>query len=52
LELPPQIVRASIGPITSQTLRDLGYPATIEASEPSVAALCNALKGYFGQQKN
>jgi uroporphyrinogen-III synthase len=52
LELPPQIVRASIGPVTSQTLRDLGYPATIEASEPSVAALCNALKNYFEQFKN
>lgn len=49
LELPPQVVRVSIGPVTSQTLRDLGYPATIEASEPSVAALCGALKDYFKQ---
>jgi uroporphyrinogen-III synthase len=43
LKLPHQIVRASIGPVTSQTLRELGYPATIEANEPTIAALFTAL---------
>ncbi len=47
LKLPAQIVRASIGPITSRTLLELGYPATIEATEPSVAALCQALMEHF-----
>jgi uroporphyrinogen-III synthase len=47
LQLPQRIVRASIGPVTSQTLRELGYPATIEASEATVAALCKALVEHF-----
>ena len=37
------ILRASIGPVTSQTLRDLGYPPHIQASEPTIASLVQAL---------
>lgn len=48
LVLPETIVRASIGPITSQTLRDLGYPPSVEASEPSVEGLVRAMEIYFG----
>jgi uroporphyrinogen-III synthase len=51
LKLPDQIVRASIGPITSRTLQELGYTATIEATEPSVAALCQALMEHFRNAK-
>lgn len=47
LVLPSRIVLASIGPITSQTLRDLGYPPTLEAGEPTVLALVEGLRGYF-----
>jgi uroporphyrinogen-III synthase len=47
LKLSHAMVRASIGPITSRTLRELGHPATIEAGEPTVEALCNALVEYF-----
>jgi len=43
LTLPPEILRASIGPITSQTLRDLGYPPQLEAAEPTVPALVEIL---------
>ena len=43
LTLPPIILRASIGPITSQTLRDLGFPPHIEAGEPSVPSLVTAV---------
>jgi uroporphyrinogen-III synthase len=43
LTLPPTITLASIGPITSQTLRDLGYPPTIEAPEPTIPALVQTL---------
>jgi uroporphyrinogen-III synthase len=39
LELPPQIPRISIGPITSQTLRDLHYPPHAEAAESNIPAL-------------
>ncbi len=45
--LPPEIVRASIGPVTSRTLRELGYPETIEAEEPTIAALCTLLTEHF-----
>ena len=44
LTLPPHILRASIGPITTQTLQNLGYPPQIEAAEPTVPALAEALK--------
>lgn len=43
LTLPPNIVLASIGPITSETLRDLGHAPTIEAAEPSISALIQSL---------
>ncbi|RSL14983.1 uroporphyrinogen-III synthase [Edaphobacter aggregans] len=43
LTLPPAITLASIGPITSQTLRDLGHPPTLEAPEPTIPALVQIL---------
>ena len=43
LTLPPEILRASIGPITSQTLRDLGYPPQLESAEATVPALVGIL---------
>jgi uroporphyrinogen-III synthase len=39
LTLPQEIQRVSIGPITSQTLRDLNLPPHAEAAEPTVASL-------------
>ena len=48
LTLPPEILRASIGPITSQTLRDLGYPPQLEAAEPTVPALVQILVKSLG----
>jgi uroporphyrinogen-III synthase len=39
LTLPPEILRISIGPITSQTLRDLHLPPHAEATEPTLPAL-------------
>lgn len=47
LTLPPGITRASIGPITSKTLRDLGLPAQLEAAEPTIPALVTALSTHF-----
>ncbi len=51
LALPAQVVRASIGPITSGTLRDLGDPPQVEAAEPSVASLVSALDAYFNRAR-
>lgn len=45
--LPGEIIRASIGPITSQTLRDLGYPPHVEAVEPTIPALIQTLTEHF-----
>jgi uroporphyrinogen-III synthase len=47
LTLPAEVVRASIGPITSGVLRDLGLPPHFEAGEPTIAALASALAAYF-----
>jgi uroporphyrinogen-III synthase len=43
LHLPPDITLASIGPITSEALRDLGHPPTIEAAEPTIPSLVQSL---------
>jgi uroporphyrinogen-III synthase len=48
LTLPPDIVLASIGPITSEALRDLGYTPTIEAGESTIPGLVRAMEVYFG----
>jgi uroporphyrinogen-III synthase len=47
LTLPPNIVLASIGPITSQALRDLGHPPTVEATEPTIHTLIQSLLTHF-----
>ena len=47
LTLPPNITLASIGPITSEALRNLGHEPTIEASEPTNLALVKALQASF-----
>ncbi len=39
LTLPQEIQRISIGPITSQTLRDLNYPPHTEAVKPNLSSL-------------
>jgi uroporphyrinogen-III synthase len=44
--LPPATILASIGPITSQTLRDLGHTPTLEAAEPTVAALTEVIVAH------
>jgi uroporphyrinogen-III synthase len=47
LKLPEGVVRASIGPITSRALRELGLPAHLEAAEATIAGLADALARYF-----
>lgn len=48
LALPPTVIRASIGPITSRALHDLGLPPHIEATESTLLGLVNALAVHFG----
>jgi uroporphyrinogen-III synthase len=47
LKLPSGIVLASIGPITSQALRDLHLEPSIEATEATIPALVAAILQYF-----
>ena len=43
VQLPREILRVSIGPITSQTLRDAGYPPHAEALAPTLEDLATAV---------
>ena len=43
LTLPPGIMLASIGPVTSQALRDLGYEPAVEASAATIDSLIQSL---------
>jgi uroporphyrinogen-III synthase len=48
--LPPSALRVSIGPITSETLRSLGYAPHAEAVAASVAALAQAVRAAIDAQ--
>jgi len=47
LTLPSEIVLASIGPITSQAMRDLSLNPTIEAAEATIPALVEAIANHL-----
>lgn len=44
------IAIASIGPITSHTIRELGLTVTVEARESTAAGLVRALADHFGRE--
>ena len=44
IELPLSVKRVSIGPITSQTLRERGFPPDVEAREATISSLVEALE--------
>jgi uroporphyrinogen-III synthase len=46
-KIPAGIALASIGPITSTTLRELGYEPTFEAAEPTIDSLAIAIAGHL-----
>jgi uroporphyrinogen-III synthase len=47
LAIPSGVALASIGPITSEALRELGYRPTVEAIEPTIPAIVKSLSEYF-----
>ena len=47
ITLPPDIALASIGPITSQTLREHGYGPSIESPAADMEVLANTLAKYL-----
>jgi len=48
LPLPPGLKTASIGPITSQTMRDHGLAVDVEAKQYDIPGLMKAIKGFYG----
>jgi len=46
-EVLHDVAVASIGPITSETLRKLGLPVTVEAAESTIPGLVRAIRQYF-----
>ena len=52
LTIPPATVLASIGPITTRALRELGLAPTVEAKEATIAALVQALAQHFSGLRN
>ncbi len=47
VSLPREIIRASIGPVTTQTLLDLDLPPHLESPEATILSLAQSLAGYF-----
>jgi uroporphyrinogen-III synthase len=47
LQIPPKTILASIGPITSQAMRDLNLEPTIEAAEATILSLTKALALHY-----
>lgn len=47
LDLPEDLVLASIGPVTSETLRKFGYEPTLEAKEYTISGLVSAMVEFF-----
>ena len=47
--LPPQTVIASIGPVTSRALREIGHPSDVEAKSARMEDLAAALGQYFSE---
>ena len=51
IALPETALRASIGPITTRTLAELGWPAHAEAAEATVLSLAQATMEALGKRK-
>jgi len=47
LPLPPQLKTASIGPITSKTMRDLGMTVDVEAQQYDIPGLVAAIERFY-----
>jgi uroporphyrinogen III methyltransferase/synthase len=47
LPLPPDTLTASIGPVTSATMRQLNLRVDIEAKRHDIAGLTEAIRGYY-----
>lgn len=51
LPMPAGLKTASIGPMTSQTMRELGLPVDIEASKHDLPGLVQAIRKYYAAKE-
>ena len=51
VKLPEEVRRVSIGPITSETMRGVGYPPHAEALEASVASIAEAVRQAIDESR-
>ena len=49
LPLPPGLKMASIGPITSKTMREVGYRVDVEAAQYDVPGLISAVEQFYSR---
>ena len=49
LEIPVETVLASIGPITTQAMQELGLAATLESGQATIAALVQRIEEYYAR---
>ena len=47
LPLPPTLKTASIGPVTSKTMRELGLQVDIEAKQHDIPGLIKAIRQFY-----
>jgi uroporphyrinogen III methyltransferase/synthase len=47
LPIPPEMLTASIGPITSETMRKLGLKVDIEATQYDIPGLISAIREHY-----
>jgi uroporphyrinogen III methyltransferase/synthase len=47
LPLPEGLKTASIGPVTSRTMREHGLSVDVEAARHDIAGLVDAVRGFF-----
>jgi uroporphyrinogen-III synthase len=50
ITLPYRVLRASIGPVTSQAMRELGWPPHVESAQATIPGLVAALASHFSPQ--
>ena len=45
--MPDHLIMASIGPVTSETIRPYGYEVDIESEESNIPSLVDAIEEYY-----
>lgn len=51
VEMPTGVVLASIGPVTTQKMREIGWEPTVEARESTIAGLVAVLVGFYREKR-